>query len=101
MAVEPKELMELWITTLDKLKTVLCSPAGSPTRKMAVSFCRSMRSVRRSSRSFPLSRTSTSSTRTAETVWEMLVAMPTPATPMPMPSTKKRFRMTLMMPAAT
>ena len=30
MAVEPKELMDDWINTLDSEKTTPCIPAGSP-----------------------------------------------------------------------
>ena len=31
MAVEPKELMEDWMTTLDRENTMPWNPAGSPT----------------------------------------------------------------------
>ena len=98
--MEPKELMEDWMTTLERLNTVLCSPAGRPMSKICFSVPAWKASRRRSSRSVPFSRTSIPVTSSADTVWLMMVASATPATLMEKPMTKTRFSTTLMIPAA-
>ena len=98
--MEPKELMEDWMTTLERLNTVLCSPAGRPMSKICFSVPAWKASRRRSSRSAPSSRTSIPVTSSADTVWLIMVASATPATLMEKPMTTTRFSTTLMTPAA-
>ena len=100
MAVELKELMEDWITTLEMENTMPWNPAGRPTWAMRFTVRLSRPSCFRSSRSRPLSRSRQTATSTAERYWEMMVARATPATLRWQTMTKNRFSTALRMPAA-
>ena len=97
--VEPNELTADWMTTLERLNTVLCRPAGRPMSKIWVRAPLWKPSLCRSRWRGPSSFRSRAVTMQAETVWLMMVASATPATLIWKPMTKTRFRMTLMTPA--
>ena len=99
MTCEPKELTEDWISTLERLNTIPCRPAGRPMRSIWPSWLRWNFRCLKSRWQGPSIFIRHSRTRTAETVWEMMVASATPATPMWNTMTKNRFKKTLMTPA--
>ena len=99
MAMDPKELTEDWISTLDMEKMAPCMPAGSPIFTIRFSFFGWIRSSLRFSFSAPGASIRLFSTRRADTCSEMTVAHPTPSTPIPSPMTKNRFSATLTTPA--
>ena len=99
MAVEPKELMEDWITTLDRENTIPWNPAGSPTCRIRLTIRLSRRSFRRSRCRGPWSLIRQLTTSRADTAWEMMVARATPATLIWNTMTNSRFSATLVTPA--
>ena len=88
-----------WITTLDRLNTVLCRPAGRPIWMIcSMAFLWKPR-CRRSRCMAPSSLTSSTVTIMADTVWLRMVASATPATLIWNTMTNSRFSTTLMTPA--
>ena len=96
--MEPKELMDDWMTTLERLNTVLCKPAGRPIFRICSRAPLWKPRCRRSRWRAPSSRMSRMVTMIAETVWLMMVASATPATLIWKRMTNTRFSTTLMMP---
>ena len=95
-----KELREDWITTLDREKMTPWTPAGRPTWRIRLTIRHFSPSLRRSRWSAPSSRIRQRTTRMAERYWEMMVAIATPSTSIPKPTTKTRLSPALTMPAA-
>ena len=100
MAMEPKELTDDWISTLDMEKIAPCIPAGRPTRTICVSFPDTIRSFVRCSFMAPFSFIRLRIIRPADTHSEITVAQATPSTPIPSWITKNRFNTTFTAPAA-
>ena len=99
MAMEPKELTEDWIKTLEIEKIAPCNPAGRPIFAMSISLSFVIFSLSFRSRYGASERTRHWTISAAETHWEMTVARATPATPIENAITKIRFSTTLMIPA--
>ena len=100
MAMEPKELTDDWISTLEMEKTAPCIPAGRPILAILLSFTLLIRRSRSLSLKAPSLFTRHQSTRPAEITWEITVARATPATSIFREITKNRFRTTFTTPAA-
>ena len=98
MTTVPRLLMAAWTTMLDRANTALCTPAGSPMRRMRSSIFPSIRSCRGSSRMTLSVRRSRRQRSAALTALEITVAMATPLTVMCSTATKKRLRATLSTP---
>ena len=97
--ISPKELTELWMTTLERENKMPWKPAGSPTRKICRSLVGWSFKRRRSRRMAPLSFMRQRTTKNAEMHWEMTVAKATPATSIFSTMTNNRFSTTLITPA--
>ena len=88
-AVVPNELSVDWMHTLEKVKTVLCRPAGRPMASIRPSSARSIRSARQDRRISLFSRQSIHTTTTQLTTLDKTVAIATPSTSMPHTATRK------------
>ena len=100
MALAPKELMEDWISTLEMEKMVLESPAGRPMRMISRTLAPCMRSAFMSRCTLPCERMRLRSTSTAEMYCATMVAIATPATPMPKKATVTMLSTMLTAPAS-
>jgi len=99
MAMDPKELIEDWISTLDIEKIAPWNPAGSPIFMICFTLDSVILIFSRHRRYAESERARHCTISTAEMHSDTTVAVATPATPIEKTITKTRFSTTLTAPA--